>query len=58
MFAIDSSLGFLTVARELNINHHKEYTLSIKASDKGVPPLSATIPVHITVTMADNAPPR
>ncbi|XP_052121154.1 fat-like cadherin-related tumor suppressor homolog isoform X3 [Frankliniella occidentalis] len=58
MFAIDPSLGYLTVARELDISHYPEYMLSIKASDNGVPALSATVPVHIMVTMADNAPPR
>lgn len=58
MFSIEPTLGHLTVARELDINHYPEFTLSVKATDKGIPPLSATVPVHIMVTMADNAPPR
>lgn len=57
-FTLDPVDGTLHVARELDIGSMTEYMLIVKASDKGSPPLSSTIPVHIMVVMADNAPPR
>jgi protocadherin Fat 1/2/3 len=35
-----------------------EYMLMVRATDHGTPPLSNTLPVHILLTMADDAPPR
>jgi protocadherin Fat 1/2/3 len=57
-FSIDPELGILQVARELNIRVQPEYMLMLKATDHGALPLSATVPVHILLTMADTAPPR
>lgn len=58
-FSIDETLGTIQVAKELDINSmHYEYLLNVKATDKGKPPLSSTLTVHIMVVMADNAPPR
>lgn len=58
VFSIDPSLGTIQVARELDLSTSSEYTLHIKATDHGRPPLSVSIPAHIMLTMADNAPPR
>lgn len=58
MFAIDSEMGDITVAKELDINSASEYTLQVKASNPGSYPAASVIPVHIMVTMADNASPR
>ena len=58
-FSIDPQLGIVQVARQLNMTFVPEYTLILKASDCGEPmPLTATVPVHIMVTMTDHAPPR
>ena len=57
-FTIDTELGILRVARELNMRVQPEYMLMLKATDHGLTPLSATVPVHILLTMADTAPPR
>lgn len=46
------------MARELDLATSSEYILLVKAADHGSPSLSASIPVHVMVTMADNAPPR
>ncbi|KAG8212677.1 hypothetical protein J437_LFUL019545, partial [Ladona fulva] len=51
-------MGTVQVARQLDLNIMSEYMLIIKATDSGSPPLFSTIPLHIMVTMADNAPPR
>ncbi|KAK6637236.1 hypothetical protein RUM44_007650 [Polyplax serrata] len=58
VFSIDPELGDLKVSRPLDLSSVSEYMLNVKASDRGSPPLSSIIPVHIMVTMADNAPPK
>lgn len=58
VFTIDTDLGLIRVARELDLGVTSEYILLVKATDHGTPPLTNTVPVHVMVTMADNAPPR
>lgn len=58
VFAIDPDLGIISVARELDLTLASEYMLRIKAVDHGHPALSSSVPAHIMLTMADNAPPR
>ncbi|CAG9865049.1 unnamed protein product [Phyllotreta striolata] len=58
VFKIDAEMGTISVARELDLTTVKEYTLHVKATDHGQPPLSSTVPAHIMITMADNAPPK
>ena len=61
VFQIDSQLGFLRLAKQLDMGASSmdtEYLLQVKATDNGKPRLSSQIPVHIMVNMADNAPPR
>nr|XP_020476445.1 protocadherin Fat 1 isoform X3 [Monopterus albus] len=57
-FAIDPVLGTITVAKELDRSSKHMFELIVKASDKGIPPLSTTATVHIVVTVSDNAAPR
>lgn len=58
VFNIDSVMGIISVAKDLDIGALSEYMLQVKASDHGKPPLSSQIPVHIMINMADNAPPK
>ncbi|XP_023314181.1 fat-like cadherin-related tumor suppressor homolog isoform X1 [Trichogramma pretiosum] len=58
VFSIDAELGIIRVARELDLASSSEYILLVKATDHGSPPLASSIPVHVMVTMADNAAPR
>ncbi|XP_014600494.1 PREDICTED: fat-like cadherin-related tumor suppressor homolog isoform X3 [Polistes canadensis] len=58
IFFIDPTLGDIKVARELDLSVSAEYILLVKAVDHGSPALTNTVPVHVMVTMADNAPPR
>ena len=57
-FMIDQELGILRVARTLDITVQPEYMIILKARDHGQPPLSASVPVHIQLTLSDTAPPR
>ncbi|XP_076298680.1 FAT atypical cadherin kugelei isoform X2 [Lasioglossum baleicum] len=58
MFSIDPDLGTIRVARDLDLSVSSEYILLVKATDHGSPAMSNTVPVHVMITMADNAPPR
>ncbi|XP_058123843.1 fat-like cadherin-related tumor suppressor homolog [Anopheles ziemanni] len=58
VFGIDSNMGVISVAKQLDISTLSEYMLQVKATDGGKPALSSQIPVHIMINMADNAPPR
>ncbi|KAL7824253.1 hypothetical protein AOLI_G00330120 [Acnodon oligacanthus] len=57
-FAIDPVLGTITVAKELDRSNKNQFELTVKATDQGTPPLSATATVDITVTISDNAKPK
>ena len=58
VFTIDEALGMIKVARKLDLTVQDEYMLNIRANDNGSPQLSNRLPVHIVLTMADDAPPR
>ncbi|XP_053559873.1 protocadherin Fat 1 isoform X2 [Bombina bombina] len=57
-FTIDPVLGIIKTAKELDRNNHGQYELVVKASDRGIPPMSQITSVHIHVTISDNAAPR
>uniref|UniRef100_A0A3P9HZR5 FAT atypical cadherin 1 n=1 Tax=Oryzias latipes TaxID=8090 RepID=A0A3P9HZR5_ORYLA len=57
-FAIDSVLGTVTVAKEMDLSSRTAFELVLKATDNGTPPLSTTTTVNIAVTVSDNAAPR
>ncbi|KAK3099997.1 hypothetical protein FSP39_013258 [Pinctada imbricata] len=57
-FAVDETLGIVSVAKELDKTVKSQYKLIVVATDNGVVPLSSTATVHIMVTMSTNAPPK
>ncbi|GAB1601746.1 protocadherin Fat 1 isoform X5 [Argonauta hians] len=57
-FAIDDTMGTITVAKQLDREGQSEYVLSVLATDFGSPQLSSTGTVHISVTVSNNAPPK
>uniref|UniRef100_F6T585 FAT atypical cadherin 1 n=1 Tax=Ornithorhynchus anatinus TaxID=9258 RepID=F6T585_ORNAN len=57
-FTIDPVLGSLRTARELDRRRHREYTLVVRAVDRGLPPLSAETTAHVLVTLSDDDAPR
>ncbi|KAL1434882.1 hypothetical protein MTO96_001759 [Rhipicephalus appendiculatus] len=58
LFSLDSTMGLLTLSRELSRQTEPEFFLTVRAVDHGEPPLNATATVHVVVVPADNAPPR
>ncbi|XP_027900863.1 protocadherin Fat 3a isoform X3 [Xiphophorus couchianus] len=57
-FNIEPVLGILRVARHLDLSSIGHYVLSVRVTDNGTPPLSATTIVRITITLSDNSGPR
>ncbi|KAL4640550.1 protocadherin Fat 1 isoform X2 [Arapaima gigas] len=57
-FAIDPVLGTITIAKELDRSSKNQFDLAVKATDKGLPPLSAVTTVQVVVTVSDNAAPK
>jgi protocadherin Fat 1/2/3 len=56
-FNVDADLGVVRVARRLNMVVQGEYMLVVRATDHGQVPKSATVPLHILLTMGDDAAP-
>ncbi|KAM6946143.1 protocadherin Fat 3a [Aplochiton taeniatus] len=57
-FRIEPVLGIISVARDLDLSTIGHYVLTVRASDRGSPPLSTTTVVRIAVTLSDNAGPK
>ena len=56
-FLIDQKNGLVTVQRELDRETVPEYSLKVRAEDRGTPPKSATVNLRIVVRdVNDNAP--
>eukprot|EP00058_Branchiostoma_floridae_P023668 XP_002609158.1 hypothetical protein BRAFLDRAFT_131370 [Branchiostoma floridae] len=58
VFSIDETLGIITVSKQLDRSALSQYHLTVKVRDNGNPPLSSTVPIHIGVTISNNAPPK
>ncbi|XP_029421607.1 protocadherin Fat 3 isoform X4 [Nannospalax galili] len=57
-FKIEPVLGIITVSKEPDMTTMGQFVLSVKATDQGSPPMSATAIVRISVTMSDNSHPK
>uniref|UniRef100_A0A3P8YCB2 FAT atypical cadherin 3a n=1 Tax=Esox lucius TaxID=8010 RepID=A0A3P8YCB2_ESOLU len=57
-FRIEPILGIISVARELDLTTIGHYVITVRVTDSGSPPLSATSVVRIAVTLSDNANPK
>ncbi|VDN17063.1 unnamed protein product, partial [Dibothriocephalus latus] len=56
-FNVDSQSGELRLAEELDFETQRTVRFWLVATDRGTPPLSERVPVHVTVTDAsDNVP--
>ncbi|KAM3624275.1 uncharacterized protein V6R79_021361 [Siganus canaliculatus] len=56
-FTIDSARGELRVARQLDRERTSGYTLTVAASDNGVPPLSSSTVINIDISDVNDNPP-
>nr|XP_033804886.1 protocadherin Fat 3 isoform X2 [Geotrypetes seraphini] len=57
-FKIAPILGIITISKEPDSSATEQFVLSVKATDQGSPPLSATAIVRISLTMSDNSHPK
>ncbi|XP_072557676.1 protocadherin Fat 3a isoform X2 [Paramormyrops kingsleyae] len=57
-FQIEPVLGIISIARELDITAIGHYVITVRVTDNGLPPLSTTTMVRITVTLSNNAGPK
>uniref|UniRef100_A0A3B3RFX2 FAT atypical cadherin 3 n=1 Tax=Paramormyrops kingsleyae TaxID=1676925 RepID=A0A3B3RFX2_9TELE len=58
MFRIDPVTGELCVIKELDLNSLGQYVITVRATDKGSPPMGAVATVRITVALSDSSIPR
>ena len=57
-FSIDSETGVITLEKGLNREYKAQYTLNVRAQDKGTPPLSGNCSVVIQVLNINDVPPE
>ncbi|KAL5013005.1 hypothetical protein ScPMuIL_011556 [Solemya velum] len=57
-FNIETTLGTITTAIELDRDLQEEYYLTVMAKDRGEPPLTSMAQVNIFVTISNNAAPK
>lgn len=57
-FSIDRALGIIIVSRPLDAYVQREYTLTVCATDAGIPPLYSTATVRIGLTMSNDELPK
>nr|XP_014352631.1 PREDICTED: protocadherin Fat 3 [Latimeria chalumnae] len=57
-FKIEPVLGIIILFKELDLTSIGQYVLTVKATDHGLPPMSATAMVRISVTLSDNSHPK
>ncbi|XP_069495463.1 protocadherin Fat 3 isoform X2 [Ambystoma mexicanum] len=57
-FKMEPVLGIIILAKEPELARMGQFVLSIKVTDQGSPPLSATAIVRISLTLSDNSRPK
>lgn len=58
MFGIDSTTGLIFIARFLDLNSVGFYTLTVRVTDSGFPPLMATASVRISLILSEYSNPK
>lgn len=58
MFGIDNATGLIFVARDLDLTSVGFYTLTVRVTDSGFPPLMATASVRISLILSDFSTPK
>ncbi|XP_076607153.1 protocadherin Fat 3 [Chaetodon auriga] len=58
VFGIDNATGLIFIARELDLTSVGFYTLTVRVTDSGFPPLMATASVRISLVLSDFSNPK
>lgn len=58
MFSINSATGLIGIARFLDLNSVGFYTLTVRVTDSGFPPLMATASVRISLILSEYSSPK
>ncbi|GLD46435.1 protocadherin Fat 3-like protein, partial [Lates japonicus] len=58
VFGIDNATGLIFIARELDLTCVGFYTLTVRVTDSGFPPLMATATVRISMILSDFSQPK
>ncbi|KAF7206514.1 protocadherin Fat 3-like [Nothobranchius furzeri] len=58
VFAIDNTTGVIFIAKNLDLTSLGFYTLTVRATDGGFPPLTATASVRISLILSDFSKPK
>uniref|UniRef100_A0A671VQ47 FAT atypical cadherin 3 n=1 Tax=Sparus aurata TaxID=8175 RepID=A0A671VQ47_SPAAU len=58
VFGIDNATGLIFIARDLDLTSVGFYTLTVRVTDSGFPPLMATASVRISLILSDFSKPK
>ncbi|XP_067464274.1 protocadherin Fat 3 [Thunnus thynnus] len=58
VFGIDNATGLISIARDLDLTSVGFYTLTVRVTDSGFPPLMATASVRISLILSDFSKPK
>lgn len=58
VFGIDNATGLIFIARDLDLTSVGFYTLTVRVTDSGFPPLMATASVRISLILSDFSNPK
>lgn len=58
VFSINSATGLIGIARFLDLNSVGFYTLTVRVTDSGFPPLMATASVRISLILSEYSSPK
>ncbi|KAM6907626.1 protocadherin Fat 3 [Xenentodon cancila] len=58
VFAINNETGLISIAKQLDLTSLGFYTLTVRATDSGFPPLAATSSVRVSLMLSDFSQPK
>lgn len=58
VFGIDNATGLIFISRDLDLTCVGFYTLTVRVTDSGFPPLMATASVRISMMLSDFSRPK
>lgn len=58
VFGVDAATGLIFIARALDLTSVGFYTLTVRVTDSGFPPLMATASVRISLMLSDYSSPK